>query len=43
MLKIHIALLLNLLEEKIEYNIREIWIYYGGNSEDCRVPKYDAV
>jgi len=43
MLKNHIALLLNSLEERIECNIREIWVSYGGNSEECRLPKYDAV
>lgn len=43
MLKNHISLLLNSLEERIEYNIREIWVSYGGKSEECRLPKYDAV
>lgn len=43
MLKNHNALLLNLLEEIIEYNIREIWFSYGTKSEECPLPKYDAV
>jgi hypothetical protein len=43
MLKNNIALLLNSLEERVEHNIREIWLSYGGNSEECRFSKYDAV